>query len=107
MGGQTFKEGLAGGLGVIHGWLVALQEQKEPELIPVWHQQQSEEWDPGAHRGTGVHRDQHPQRDPAAACARLTNIFRCRAQTSPSPPLFPGPQTTSTAGWLVVKELGG
>lgn len=38
---------------------------------------------------------------------RLTNIFRCRAQTKPSPPLFPGPQTTSTAGWLVVKELGG
>ena len=29
----------------------------------------------------------------------LTNILRCRAHTRPSPPLFPGPQQTSTA-WL-------
>lgn len=37
----------------------------------------------------------------------LTNIFRCRAHTKPSPPLLPGPQSTSTAGGLVGKESGG
>lgn len=43
LGCQTFKEGLAGALGVIHSWLVALQEHKGPELIPLWHWQQPKE----------------------------------------------------------------
>lgn len=100
LGGQTFKQGLAGALGVIHGWLVALQEQEGPE------QRRGTEScprrrNPKAHGygGAGGARSRPHE--------TLTNILRCRAQTKPSPPLFPGPHTTSTVGRLVVKEPGG
>lgn len=77
----------------MHGWLVALQEQEGPEEHPG-----TESRIPKAQGCGGTGSRLHET---------LTNILRCRAQTKPSPPLFPGPHTTSTLGRLVVKELGG
>lgn len=58
-------------------------------------------------------KDKHrPSPGPGSPAARvlahtLTKSLRCRAQTRPSPPLFPGPQMTRTAGGLRDMDLGG
>lgn len=87
LGHQASEEWLVRPFGVIDGWLVALRG-KEKGVIPA------------------------RVRDPTSLAHSppshiLTKSLRCRAQTRPSPPLFPGPQMTRTVGGLLDIDVGG
>lgn len=97
LGGQTFEEGLAGLLGVIHSWLVALQEQKGPELIPLWHQQQPEEWDPGAHRYRGAQRPT-PSRGPCGCQCKTHKHLQVPGADQPITAVVPWPADHQHSG---------
>lgn len=92
LGYQGCEEGLAGPFRVIDGWLVALREEDGGVCASL----------PG-YPGTPYLAHGAPN----SSQQKLTKSLRCRAHTSPSPPLFPGPQMTRTVGGLLAMAEGG